>query len=228
MTLSIVMATRNSERHVTEALQSLEAQTRPPDEIIVVDGGSTDNTRQLVSSFPRVKLINQQTDGFQNAWNEGIQCSAGDVIGFLDSDDRLRPNALASSLVLLNQCSTSSAVFGRVEFFCDDDSWPPSFREELKNGPHEADIPGCMVAHRSIFDALGPFPDDWQLLADVVWFADMRHAQVEVIRNPMTVLEKRVRNDSLSMIASSQTVYRTELLRLARRQTRVNVATKER
>lgn len=216
--LSIVMATRNSERYVSEALESLETQSRPPDEIIVVDYRSSDRTRELVNKVTRVKLIEQRSKGFQNAWNEGICQAVGNIVGFLDSDDRLRSDALESSLELLDSRNDVDAVVGQVEFFCDEDSWPASFRTELKTGSHRADIPGCMIARKSVFDNIGFFPEDWQILADVVWFADLRQSGVAVIRNPLTVLEKRVRSDSLSITATSKDIYRAEMLRMARRQ----------
>lgn len=222
--LSIVMATRNSEKHVSEALESLKTQSRPPDEIVVVDCVSSDRTREIVNQFDHVKLIEQRSKGFQNAWNEGICQATGNIIGFLDSDDRLRADALESSLRLLDRRNDIDAVFGQVEFFCDEDSWPASFRTELKTGSHQADIPGCMIARKSVFDEVGLFPEDWQILADVVWFADLRQSGVAVIRNPLTVLEKRVRSDGLSITATSQNIYRAELLRMARRQVHANSA----
>jgi glycosyltransferase involved in cell wall biosynthesis len=218
MMLSIVMATKDSEKFVAESIQSLMSQTRPADEIVLIDKKSSDRTLGIVSQFPGVKVRQQQSTGFQNAWNEGIRHAAGDLIGFLDSDDRMHSDALKSALRCFELDHDVDVVFGRVQFFCEEDHWPSSFRSELRTGSHEADIPGCMVVRRRVFDRLGLFPSDWQILADVVWFADMRRSNVRVVRNPLTVLEKRVRRDSLSLTASGQVTYRTEMLRLARRE----------
>lgn len=212
------MATHNSEKFVAEALLSLVSQTRPPEEILVIDKKSSDLTLDVVSRFPGVKVRQQVSDGFQNAWNEGIHHATGDLIGFLDSDDRMRPDALRCALQHLEGEIDADAVFGRVQFFCEEDHWPASFRSELWTGSHEADIPGCMVARRRLFDRLGLFPSDWRILGDVVWFADMRGTGTRVIRSPATVLEKRVRRDSLSLTTAGQLTYRSEMLRLARRE----------
>jgi glycosyltransferase involved in cell wall biosynthesis len=218
MMLSIVMATKDSEKFVAESLQSLSSQSRPADEILLIDQKSSDRTLGIVSQFPGVKVRQQKSIGFQNAWNEGIRHAAGNFIGFLDSDDRMQSDALKSALRCFELDHDADVVFGRVKFFCEEDHWPPSFRSELRTGSHEADIPGCMVVRKRVFDRLGLFPSDWQILADVVWFADMRRANVRVIRNPSIVLEKRVRRDSLSLTSSGQVAYRTEMLRLARRE----------
>jgi glycosyltransferase involved in cell wall biosynthesis len=88
MKISAIIPAYNSEGTIARALNSVLAQTRPADEIIVIDDGSTDRTAQAVQSFgSRVRLIRQANAGVSAARNTGIQAASGDWIAFLDADD---------------------------------------------------------------------------------------------------------------------------------------------
>ena len=95
--LSVVIATRNRERWLTDALESLTRQTRPPDEIIVVDNASEDNTREAVSQFQHrlpVKYVFEGKKGIPYARNCGVKLAKGDIIAFLDDDSSADENWL--------------------------------------------------------------------------------------------------------------------------------------
>ncbi len=91
MRISIITATYNSEKTLLDTLLSLEKQTYPDIEYIVVDGASNDNTIKLIkSNCTKVsKIICEPDKGIYDALNKGIQAASGDVIGFLHSDDLL-------------------------------------------------------------------------------------------------------------------------------------------
>lgn len=86
--VSVVIPTYNSANYISEALDSAIAQDYPELEIIVVDDGSADNTREIVSAYgDRVRLIAQPNQGSAGARNKGIQHAQGKYIAFLDADD---------------------------------------------------------------------------------------------------------------------------------------------
>jgi glycosyltransferase involved in cell wall biosynthesis len=88
MKISTIIPAYNAEKHIVRAIDSVLAQTRPADEIIVIDDGSTDNTAGIVRSYgDKVKLIQQPNAGASVARNTGIEAAAGDWIAFLDADD---------------------------------------------------------------------------------------------------------------------------------------------
>ncbi len=89
MKISIITATYNSEATVKDTLESVNAQTYPDIEHIIVDGASKDNTLDLVKKYgKRVSLIISEPDkGIYDAMNKGIKAATGDVIGILNSDD---------------------------------------------------------------------------------------------------------------------------------------------
>jgi glycosyltransferase involved in cell wall biosynthesis len=95
-TVSVIVCNYNYERYLTAALESVLSQTRRAYEVIAVDDGSTDNSRQILESFEArgVQVIVQENAGQVAAYNTGFQHATGDVVLFLDSDDVLLPWAL--------------------------------------------------------------------------------------------------------------------------------------
>ncbi|MGE5464937.1 MAG: oligosaccharide flippase family protein, partial [Syntrophothermus sp.] len=87
--VSAVITAYNSEAFIAEAIRSVLEQSHALDEIVVVDDGSTDHTRQIVSEFADqgIKFIQQHNMGAGGARNRGIRETSGDFIAFLDADD---------------------------------------------------------------------------------------------------------------------------------------------
>lgn len=92
MKISVIIPSWNRADRLAAALDSVRAQSLAPHEIIVVDDGSTDDTRELVSKhYPEVRYLYQQNNGVSSARNTGIMAASGDWIALLDSDDRWEP-----------------------------------------------------------------------------------------------------------------------------------------
>lgn len=101
---SVIIPTYNREVFILEALESVALQTETPYEIIVVDDGSTDRTKTLVTKhFPSVVYIRTQNQGVSTARNIGFQISKGNIIAFLDSDDLWLPSKLEEQLGYLEK-----------------------------------------------------------------------------------------------------------------------------
>ncbi|WP_340112522.1 glycosyltransferase family 2 protein [Maribellus mangrovi] len=99
MKISIITATYNSERNLTDCLQSVANQDYPNIEHIVIDGASKDRTLEIVKSFSSVsRYISEPDRGIYDALNKGIQLATGDVIGFVHSDDMLASPHIISAI----------------------------------------------------------------------------------------------------------------------------------
>lgn len=93
--VSVVVPTFNHASFVCEAVRSILAQTHPPDEVVVVDDGSTDDTAVRLRAFGNaITVIHQDNRGLPEARNKGISASTGDLIAFCDADDVWLPTKL--------------------------------------------------------------------------------------------------------------------------------------
>jgi len=100
--VSVIIPTYNRSRYVTKAIDSVLAQTYKDYEIIVVDDGSIDDTRQVLASYKdRITYIYQENSGQAAARNTGIRAAHGKWIAFLDSDDIWLPEKLSRQMEIL-------------------------------------------------------------------------------------------------------------------------------
>ncbi len=102
--VSVIIPAYNGDRYIGEAIDSILAQTYRDYEIIVVDDGSTDNTRQVVKQYgDRIQYLSQINQGVAASRNLGLKVSQGEYVAFLDQDDIFLPHKLASQVALLEQ-----------------------------------------------------------------------------------------------------------------------------
>jgi glycosyltransferase involved in cell wall biosynthesis len=102
--VSVVIPSYNYARFVTEAVGSALAQSYPHVEIIVVDDGSTDNTREVLEPFrDRIRYLAQTNQGLSAARNTGIRAAQGEFIALLDADDVWHPRKLEVQLSYLQE-----------------------------------------------------------------------------------------------------------------------------
>ncbi|MDA8440114.1 MAG: glycosyltransferase [Propionibacterium sp.] len=101
MKLSVVVPAYNVEAHISRTLDSIVAQQQPVHEIIVIDDGSTDGTRQVVDEYfrrrptPGLTVRGQENRGVSAARNAGLDLATGDYVLFLDADDLIDPSLAA-------------------------------------------------------------------------------------------------------------------------------------
>ncbi len=108
---SVVIPCYNHARFLREAVQSALDQTYPCVEIIVVNDGSADDPQRVVAEFPTVRYIVQENRGLAAARNAGLAHCRGDLVVFLDADDRLLPDAIeAGARVLASNPSLGFAA----------------------------------------------------------------------------------------------------------------------
>lgn len=110
--VSVIITCYNHGRYLADAIQSAQRQSYPHIDIVVVDDGSTDNTREVALSFPDVHYVHQPNAGLSAARNKGIDESTGSFLVFLDADDWLYPEAVATNLKYLEQHPACAFVSG--------------------------------------------------------------------------------------------------------------------
>lgn len=110
--VSVIIPCFNHGKFLSEAINSVLDQTYSPIEIIIVNDGSTDNTKEVASAFPMVKYVYQENQGLSAARNTGIKSCKGDYLVFLDADDLLLKDAIDFNLRFLLEDRNLAFVSG--------------------------------------------------------------------------------------------------------------------
>ena len=119
MRVSVVLPVYNRAHYVAEAIESVLGQTLPPDELIVVDDGSTDDSVAVVERFarPGLRVLRQPNGGIGSARNAGLRAVTGELVAFIDSDDLWERDKLALQVEAMRASDDVQLVFGHlVEF----------------------------------------------------------------------------------------------------------------
>jgi glycosyltransferase involved in cell wall biosynthesis len=116
MKVSIVTPSFNQGQFIERTLQSVARQTGAEIEHVVFDGGSTDNTVEILERFrPRVRWISEKDKGQTEAVNKGLRATDGDIIGWLNSDDVYYPGAVAHVVGFFEAHPDIDVVYGMAD-----------------------------------------------------------------------------------------------------------------
>jgi len=171
--ISVILPTYNRAELVGETIDSLLAQSRPVDELLVIDDGSTDNTREVIARYgDAVKYLAKPNGGKASALNYGLKCATGDLIWICDDDDLLLPGACEHMARALSEDPELGFCAGLHEDFTIDEatgemqikapgyqrkSSPEEIFPDLLDGCHIFQ-PGLLV-RRSAYEQVGPFDE---------------------------------------------------------------------
>jgi glycosyltransferase involved in cell wall biosynthesis len=163
--VSVIIPCYKQREYLKEAIDSILNQTYPHFEILVVDDGSPDNVEEVVQQYTQVKLIKQPNQGAAVARNNGILASKGAYLIFLDSDDRLLPDALQVSVDFLSAHPQCAYVTGLVQLIDTKGNFltiPPQLHVETDHfrtllQANYIWTPGVVMYRRSVFDTHAGF-----------------------------------------------------------------------
>lgn len=117
MKISIITVSFNSAATIRDTLQCIADQDYPDIEHIIIDGGSSDHTLEIVKTFPHVaKVISEKDNGLYDAMNKGIKAATGDVIGILNSDDVYAYNRVLSHVADLLTITEADTLYGDLQY----------------------------------------------------------------------------------------------------------------
>lgn len=212
--VSVIIPVFNGERYLGQALTSVFRQTYPNLEVIVVDDGSTDQSRKILMDFPTVKLIMQNNKGVALARNRGLEEARGEFIAFLDQDDRwVREKTIRQVRLLESQPELGFVLAKQFLFLEPGTSAPAWCRPEFLQTAHESFVPGVLLARRSAFQKLGNFNSSLLMGNDTDWILRAKDAGIKFAKMPDVLLEKRVHEGNES---SRVELYRSDTLKLLR------------
>jgi len=164
--VSVIMPAFNSARFISQAVQTVLAQTYPHIELIVVDDGSTDETEAVLAPYTqRIRLIHQVNQGASAARNTGIQAAQGTYITFLDADDLMMPDKIAIQITVLETRPDVGLVYSGWQYVEEDNLRVVGEMRPRQEGNVLADlllrrmflIPGAVMMRRDLFTQVGLF-----------------------------------------------------------------------
>ncbi len=207
--VSVVIGAYNAERYLAETVRSVLDQTRPVDEVIVVDDGCTDATVSIARAFGSpVAVIEADHGGAGAARNIGIAAATGSIIGLCDADDLWLPTKIEAQLTVLDARAGNDP--GRaVAVFCDAKEFvSPDIQHEYggrapRNHVERARLSSALLATRSTFERVGPFgagTTDW-----LEWCSRLGQEADEVHHIPTVLVRRRLHLNN-STLASAHRV----------------------
>ena len=195
MKVSLVATVRDARPYLEEFLDSVRAQTRPPDEVVVVDGGSTDGTLQLLQSAEGVTAISETGANIARGRNLAIKAATHDVIGVSDADCILAPDWLERILEPLERGADVSAGFYRplARSFLETCAAAVSLPEPEELPPGWLPSARSVAFRREAFEAGGGYPEWLDIGEDMYLNHRWVEAGMRIDRAPDAVAYWRVR-----------------------------------
>jgi len=174
MKISVITAVYNAKETVREAIESVLAQDYVDVELVVIDGASTDGTKELLESCrDRIDvLISEPDEGIYDALNKGIRHATGDVVGFLHADDLFADTGVLSKVANTFSDSGADAIYGDLVYVSKTEPdrviryWQSGdySLQKLKHGwmpPHPT-----FYVRRSVYEQHGDFDTSFRIAAD--------------------------------------------------------------
>ena len=174
MTITVVIPARNASREIEACLAALDASTRRPDEVVVVDDASTDDTAVRARGAAVVSLA--ENVGPAAARNRGVAAARGDVLFFVDADVAVHPGTIALAESAFAADPAVAAVFGSYDAAPRAAGVVSQYRNLLHHFVHQQGNPeaftfwaGCGAVRRAAFEAVGGFDPDvrWRFIEDI-------------------------------------------------------------
>lgn len=171
MKLSIVTVCKNSSDSIINTIESVLTQKSVNVEYVVVDGGSTDGTVDIVQSFGDDidKFVSEADDGISDAFNKGISLATGDIVGLINSDDTLLPGSVEKIQAIFKNHLDIDVLHGDIQLFKGEKfvkrvkpagRWWYPWRLVLFNHP-------ATFVRKTVYKRFGGFSFDYRIAMDI-------------------------------------------------------------
>jgi len=198
MKITIITATYNSSKTLQKTIDSISTQDYKDIEYIIIDGGSTDQTLDIIKRNCKIisNYISEEDNGIYDALNKGIKLSDGEIIGFLNSDDVLANNQVISNIVKCFYETNTDILYGNLIYQSDKKiirNWISNsfINKSLKWGwmpPHPT-----LYCKKEIYKKYGLFNNSYKISADYDYM--LRIFKIPEIKKfflPITIVKMEV------------------------------------
>lgn len=199
MKVSIITVCYNSESTIEDTIKSVASQDYENIEYIIIDGGSTDNTNDIVKKYANnVDIyVSEKDDGLYDAMNKGVSLATGDIIGILNSDDFFMSQSSVSELISGFNHPNIDAVYSDLIYVDENNtdkvtrlySSKPFRKSLIKFGimlPHPT-----FYAKKSVYDKCGSYKLNYRVAADFEFIARCVSKGITLNRVPKITVKMR-------------------------------------
>ena len=170
--LSIIIATFNAEKVLKRCLDSIIEQKTDDIEVLIIDGGSTDSTMNIVKSYGNSidYFLSEKDQGIYDAWNRGIKKSRGEWLLFVGADDQILPNVLHDYVEFASNVNKNTDIITAKSRFVDlngkliKEIGRPYLWEEYRHNMNIAH--GATLHNRKLFEEIGLYNINYKICAD--------------------------------------------------------------
>lgn len=205
--ISIVTPCFNAESYIEEAIKSVRDQNYKNVEHIVVDGGSTDATVEILEQHPEIKYISEPDNGIYDALNKGLKLANGDLIGWLNADDEYAEGAFDHVTSAYKKNPSCDLIAGDCIVFTQEDGSEREAKRKKFSDPealsegyiyhNDTLLNGCFIKSELI-NQIGDFDDQLQIGGDREYLIRLANSKPQLVRLDTAVYRYRMHEDSLT------------------------------
>lgn len=217
--VSVVIPAYNAERTLRTTLESVLAQTRPVQDVVVVDDGSTDGTEATVKDYidqGRIRYIKRENGGIAAARNTGLQACTGDYITLLDHDDLWDPDKIEKQLERIKETGGDLVFCHPRSLKLDGKLYDPPLEKLHFDTLYESLIRhnvfyvSSILFHRSVLERVGLLDESFRYCEDWDWALRMV-LRLNMVYMPECLVTRRDQPTSFSITYSGRYQYYVKL-----------------
>ena len=192
--VTVIVPVYNGERFLAEALVSILQQDYPVLELLVVDDGSTDQSAAIAATFPTVGLLRKPHSGIAPTLNYGLRHATGELLAFLDADDRWLPGKLGRQLAELEQQPALDMVFGHMRQFMVRET--ATGCEEIALPPQPAPHKSTLLIRRTALMRVGEFAEQEDRHDFLDWYSRATTCGLQMTIMADVLAERRIHDNN--------------------------------
>lgn len=204
--ISIIIATYNASKTLNRCLDSIVHQLNDEVELIIIDGGSTDSTNEIIRSYRNYVnyTISEKDKGIYDAWNKGVNVARGEWLAFIGADDILCEGAIDMYLKLIHsnkELKNKDYICARMALYTEKGEWVKDFGSEptwksMKYGMSAAH-PMSLHNKHNLFDVVGLYDINYKICADYELLLRKRE-KLDFLYLPQVVVKMQIGGASFS------------------------------
>lgn len=196
--ISIIMPCFNGEKYIESAINSILAQNYAPIEFIIIDDGSTDNSKAVIQSFgDKIQYYYQANGGPSKARNLGLSVARGEYIGFLDADDMMNENMLEKCIGIFEEYPDTEVVWTKYQLVYEAGAPKYGIKIGEDNTIHTTYL-GSALYKKEVFDKIGLLDEQMRFGEDTDWWLRAREAKINIQKIEFIGIIHRRHHDNLT------------------------------